>query len=75
MRDLGTRERLKRKSNRRNNMEKAILESKAHSFPKIFHVGDRWIKDIFTEEEELLRTSISGIPEWYKKKLAENSLK
>ncbi len=34
-------------------MESKILESKIHSFPKIFHVGDRWIKDIFDKDVEI----------------------
>lgn len=34
-------------------MENKILKAKAHSFPKIFHIGDRWIRDIFDGDVEV----------------------
>jgi len=34
-------------------MDGKIMENKIHSFPKIFHIGDRWIKDIFDKEVEI----------------------
>ena len=34
-------------------MDMKILEQKINAFPKIFHVGDRYIKDIFDKEVEI----------------------